>query len=443
MFENHYYTIITYGCQMNEYDSEVMAGLLEGIGYSWTDSLERADLIALNTCCVRESAENKVWGMLGKLKKIKEKRSETLLVLSGCMPQQKNLAQRVRTQYPHLDLIIGTHNRHLLPELIKEVKVKKRKIYAIAEHADFIPEQLPVKRKQSLHAWVPVIFGCDNYCTYCVVPYVRGPERSRPLKHIMSEIYGLVANGFREVTLLGQNVNSYGKNTRDGDFPDLLLRLEEVQGLWRIRFTTSHPKDFSSRLIKVMSSSTKACEHIHLPVQSGSNKILKHMNRGYSREDYLNLVEKIRGKIPGVSLTTDLLVGFPGETSEDFAETLDLVQSVGFDQAYTFIYNPREQTPAAFWSGQVSEAEKSARIQELITVQKEISLAKNKALVGCEVEVLTEAQETRRVDHYMGRTRTNKLVVFAGKQEQIGKLVMVGITAAHLTYLKGQSLNKI
>jgi len=363
------YHIVSYGCQMNDYDSELMAGLLEETGYERVDRPEKADVIVVNTCCVRETAERKVWGLLGTLKRLKRRKPDLVIAVTGCLPQQNGAAENIRRRFPHVDLVIGTHNRHELPRLVEEVRVAREPLCAVWREAGEVIEGLPVRRESKLSAWVPIMFGCDNFCTYCVVPYVRGRERSRRPEDIIREVETLVAQGYREVTLLGQNVNSYGRGLDPPtDFATLLERLDRVEGLWRIRYTTSHPRDFTQRLIDVIANSEKVCEHFHLPVQAGSNRILRRMHRGYTREDYLHLVDGIRAAVPGASITTDIMVGFPGETEEDFQDTLELVRQVQFDQAFTFVYNPRKGTPAARMPDQVPAEVKSRCIQELIAV---------------------------------------------------------------------------
>lgn len=431
--------IITFGCQMNEFDSELMAGLLEGMGYEFTESLREADVVMINTCCVRESAENKIWGLLGHLKRYKRRKPGMIIGISGCLPQQEGMAEDIRRRFPIVDLVLGTHNRYELPRLIDETWEGRGPVDAVWREAKDIPEGLPVRRKSGLRAWVPVIHGCNNFCTYCVVPYVRGRECSRKPEAVLDEVRRLAEAGYREVTLLGQNVNSYGRDLVAGvDFADLLAMLDGVERLWRIRFTTSHPRDFSDKLIEAVARLPKVCEQIHLPAQAGSNRVLHRMNRGYSREYYLELVAKIRAAIPEAALSTDLMVGFPGETREDFADTLDLVRRVQYDQAFTFVYNPRRGTPAAGWPDQVPAGEKSARIQELIRVQKEIGLTRNRAEVGRVLEVLVEGPSATRPELLSGRCRTNKNVVFEGTPELVGTLVQVRIEEAHLTYLSGR-----
>lgn len=432
------YHIVSYGCQMNDYDSELMAGLLEETGYERVDKPEKADVIVVNTCCVRETAERKVWGLLGTLKRLKRRKPDLVIAVTGCLPQQNGAAENIRRRFPHVDLVIGTHNRHELPRLVEEVRVAREPLCAVWREAGEVIEGLPVRRESKLSAWVPIMFGCDNFCTYCVVPYVRGRERSRRPEDIIREVETLVAQGYREVTLLGQNVNSYGRGLDPPtDFATLLERLDRVEGLWRIRYTTSHPRDFTQRLIDVIANSEKVCEHFHLPVQAGSNRILRRMHRGYTREDYLHLVDGIRAAVPGASITTDIMVGFPGETEEDFQDTLELVRQVQFDQAFTFVYNPRKGTPAARMPDQVPAEVKSRRIQELIAVQKEISLAKNRAEQGRVHEILVEGPSETDAARLAGRTRTNKTVVFEGTPAYIGTLVPVEIIEGKLTHLVG------
>lgn len=433
------YYIETWGCQMNEYDSELIAGILESLGYFPARDEKEADLIILNTCCVRQTAENKVYGKLGRLRKLKELKRDLIIGVCGCMPQQKDVAEHIRKRFSHVNLIFGTHNVHRLPELLREVKEERRRTLDVWPQAGKIIEGLPVRRKSGLRAWVPVIHGCNNFCTYCIVPYVRGRERSRLPEDIIAEVEGLAKDGFKEIFLLGQNVNSYGKDlVANIDFADLLYKLNKIKGIKRIRFITSHPRDFNSKLIKAVAECNKVCEHIHLPVQAGSNKVLRKMNRGYSREDYLSLVNKIKEEIPGVGLTTDIMVGFPGETEDDFKDTIDLVEKVRFDGAFTFIYNTRRGTPAARMPEQVPEEEKRKRITKLIEIQNKISLEKNREEEGRMLEVLVEGESKNDPRFISGRTRSNKLVIFPGNIEMEGKLVQVRIIRGELTHLVGE-----
>lgn len=436
---NKFYTINTYGCQMNNHDSEVMAGLLEGMGYLPAGEDEKPDIILINTCCIRETAENKVYGLLGRLRRVKEARPETIIGVGGCMSQQQETAKHIKSRFPHVDLIFGTHNLHELPRMVRQVVEGRGRVMEVLPVQGEVVENLPRRRLSSLKAWVTIMYGCNNYCTYCVVPHVRGRERSRKPGDVVGEVKRLVLEGCREVSLLGQNVNSYGKDLPEQvDFADMLMMLEEVQGLERIRFMTSHPRDFSDQLINTIARLTKVCEHIHLPVQSGSTSILKAMNRGYSSDEYLALVERIKSAINGVALTTDIIVGFPGESEADFKATIDLVKTVEFDNAYTFVYNKRAGTPAADMAGQLDEGEKSRRIQELIGLQNSISLRKNRAEEGRVYELLVDGISKGNSDRNSGRTRTNKLVVFQGNPGQVGQLMPVKITRGTLTHLEGE-----
>lgn len=433
------YLTITYGCQMNEHDSEVMAGILEEMGYRPARSREEADVILINTCCVRETAENKVFGLLGELRKLKMDRPGLLIGVGGCMTQQKDVARKIRERFSHVDLVFGTHNLPRLKELLLQAKEGQQRVVELLDHAGPAPEGLPVKRASGIKAWVVVTYGCNNYCTYCIVPYVRGRECSRRPENILAEIRSLADLGYREVTLLGQNVNSYGRDLPSKvDFAALLEEVNGIAGISRIRFTTSHPRDFTDRLISVIAAGEKICEHVHLPVQAGSNRILRMMNRGYTREDYLRLVEKIRRTIPGVALTTDIMVGFPGETDEDFALTMDLVEEVRFDSAFMFIYNVRPGTPAADFPGQVEDRVKRERIKALIDRQNQITKEINAGEVGKTYQVLVDGQSKTNSQMLGGRTRTNKLVVFPGPLSLVGKFVDVEITKGGLTHLEGR-----
>lgn len=434
------YAIKTFGCQMNEHDSEVLAGMLEGMGYNPTDKLEEAGIILLNTCCVRENAENKVFSFLGRLRRQKVENPDLIIGICGCMPQQEDMSVRIRQLFPHVDLIFGTHNAHRLPELIHRVIESRGPVLEVWPGSRGIIEELPVKRKEGFRAWVTIMYGCNNFCTYCIVPYVRGRERSRRPEDVVSEVARLGSDGFKEVFLLGQNVNSYGKDLESPlDFADLLELLENTAGIDRIRYMTSHPRDFNERLVKTIAHSMKVCEHFHLPVQAGSNHILKKMNRGYTRETYLALVETIKSFIPRATITTDIMVGFPGEGENDFNDTLDLVAQARFDGAYTFIYNTRPGTPAATMEGQVPEAVKKERIQALIKLQNRISFEKNQEEEGQNQEILVEGEGKSGEGLLFGRNRGNKIVVFPGSVKHINEIIPVTITEAHLAHLVGVS----
>jgi len=435
------YLFHIFGCQMNEADAEILAGYLEKIGYSPTALESEADLILLITCCVREHAESKVYGKLGELYSLKEQNPHLILGICGCMPQQEDVAKKLETRFPYLDLVFGTHNLPDFPRLLAEVEATGEAVVEVLGAAGFVAENLPRARRDNLKAWVTIMYGCSNFCTYCIVPYVRGHERSRDIAAILREISDLGSKGYREITLLGQNVNSYGRDLAgQPDFADLLEGIETIPGISRVRYMTSHPRDFTDKLIGVIARSAKVCEHFHLPVQSGSNSVLKAMNRGYSREQYLSLVDKIRSSVPDAVITTDLIVGFPGETEEDFALTLSLLREVRFDAAYTFAYSPRSGTAAADWTEQLSKEEKNARLRHLNDVVNEISLERNLPLLDQVVELLVEGPSRTDPLRLTGRTRGNKLVHFAGDNSLQGKIVDARITKVQTWSLHGELL---
>jgi len=434
-----YYYIITYGCQMNVHDSEMLAGMLEEMGYHQADKMEDADIIILNTCIVRRNAELKVFGKVGSLKPLKRKNPDLIIAVGGCMMQSREAVQELYQKYPQVDLIFGTHNIHHFPELINKVIKRKERVVEVWDQEEGLIPDLPTKREDDYKAWVTIIQGCNNFCSYCIVPYTRGREKSRPFEDIVKEVENLVCSGIKEITLLGQNVNSYGKDLENKyDFADLLIRLDQISGLYRIRYMTSHPRDFSQRLIDVVKNSSRICEHFHLPIQSGSNRILKLMNRGYNREEYLELVSNIREAIPDASITTDLIVGFPGEGEDDFEETLNIVKEIEFDMAFTFIYSPRTGTPAARMKEQVSEEVKKERLQRLMELQNGISLKKNQQLTGKTLEVFIDGASKNNPEMYSGRDRTNKLIIFPRKDQRKGDLVRVKIESAHSFTLTGR-----
>lgn len=433
------YIIKTFGCQMNEHDSEVLAGLLEALGFTPTDKIDSAGIILLNTCCVRETAENKVFSMLGRLRRLKVENPDLIIGVCGCLPQQENMAARIRQLFPHVDLVFGTYNVHQLPDLIARVEESRKTVLEVWAGSPVIKEDLPAKRKTGIRAWLTIMYGCNNFCTYCIVPYVRGRERSRRPEDIVSEAVDLAGRGYKEIVLLGQNVNSYGKDSGSGlDFADLLERLEDVSGIERIRYMTSHPRDFNDKLIKVIAGSEKVCEHFHLPVQAGSNRILKRMGRGYTREEYLNLIAKIRDLIPRATVTTDIMVGFPGEDEDDFNDTMDLVQQARFDSAYTFIYNTRPGTPAAGMEGQVPAEVKKERIQALIRLQNKISLERSIEDIGRTQEILVEGESKKGAGLHYGRNRGNKMVLFPCDKDLTSKIIPVKITTAQIAHLAGE-----
>lgn len=437
--ERKNFFISTFGCQMNEEDSEKLSGMLKTQGYTPTENRDEASIVIFNTCCVRENAENKVFGNLGMLKKQKEKNPDLIIALCGCMMQQKGMADEILKRFPYVDIIFGTHNSYKFPEYLHRVQTDGVQIKEIFDKEAEIVEGVPIDRKSSVKAFVTIMYGCNNFCTYCVVPFVRGRERSRKPEDIIKEIKELVAQGYKEVTLLGQNVNSYGKGLEEEiSFADLLRRINEIDGLERIRFMTSHPKDLNIEVIHAIRDCDKLCEQIHLPVQSGSDAVLKVMNRHYTKEYYLDLAKKIREEIPDVTFTTDIIVGFPGETEEDFLETIDLVKKVQYDSAFTFIYSRRNHTPADRMENQISDDVKHDRFNRLVEVVNEGIVASNKAAEGKVYEVLVEGTSKNDETKLTGRTRNGKLVNFDGCKEMIGKLVNVKIVEAKSFSLVGE-----
>lgn len=436
--KKHFY-IETWGCQMNEEDSEKLSGMLKRVGYTKTENKEDAGIILFNTCCVRENAENKVFGNLGSLKHLKKENPDLIIGICGCMMQQEGMADKILKKFPYVNIVFGTHNAYKFPEYLNRVKTEGVQIKEIFNKETDIVEGLPIDRESNVKAFVTIMYGCNNFCTYCIVPYVRGRERSRKPEDILNEVRELVAQGYKEITLLGQNVNSYGKGLEeDVDFAKLLRMINEIEGLERVRFMTSHPKDLTHDVIMAIKECDKLCEQIHLPVQSGSNSILKKMNRHYTKEYYLDLIKKIKEEIPGVTLTTDIIVGFPGETEEDFQETLELVKEVGYSSAFTFIYSRRNNTPADMMLNQVSEEDKHHRFNRLIAAVNERVIAQNKAEEGNILEVLVEGNSKNDAEKLTGRTRTGRLVNFTGENVNVGELVNVKITRAQNFSLIGE-----
>ena len=428
----------TFGCQMNARDSEKLVGILERIGYVETDT-EEADFVIYNTCTVRENANNKVYGRLGVLQNYKKKNPHMLIGLCGCMMQETVVVEKLKESYRFVDLIFGTHNIYKFAELIVTAMESDSMTIDIWKDTDQIVEDLPVERKYSFKSGVNIMFGCNNFCSYCIVPYVRGRERSREPKEIIREIEQLVADGVVEVMLLGQNVNSYGKNLKEPvTFAQLLEEVEKIEGLERIRFMTSHPKDLSDELIEVMGRSKKICKHLHLPLQSGSSRILKIMNRRYDKEHYLELVDKIRAAVPDIALTTDIIVGFPGETEEDFEETMDVVRKVRYDSAFTFIYSKRTGTPAASMEEQVPEDVIKARFDRLLKEVQKISAEKAEALTGQTLPVLIEEQNEQDASLVTGRLSNNSVVHLPGTADMIGKILDVKLTECRGFYYLGE-----
>lgn len=432
------YFIETYGCQMNEHDSEKISWILENMNYKEAQDITEADFIIYNTCLVRENAELKVYGKIGALKQLKREKPNLMIAICGCMMQREEVRNVITSKHKHVDIIFGTHNIHKLPQLINNHLQTGNTIVDILEDSREIIENIDANRTYSYKAYINIMYGCNNFCTYCIVPYTRGREMSREPENIIKEIEELAKNGCKEITLLGQNVNSYGKTLEyDYSFAELLKDINEIDGIERIRFMTSHPKDLSNDLIHSYATLDKLCGHLHLPVQSGSNKVLKEMNRKYTREDYLSIVYKLKELVPNIAITTDIIVGFPGETEEDFNHTLDLVNEVKFDSAYTFLYSVREGTLAAKMENQIDYKVKHNRFQRLSDTLNEISLDINQKLVGKTVEVLVEDISKNNPDVLTGRTKTSKLVHFKGNKELIGSLVNVKIEDVKTFTLEG------
>ncbi|MGN0361987.1 MAG: tRNA (N6-isopentenyl adenosine(37)-C2)-methylthiotransferase MiaB [Bilifractor sp.] len=435
------FCVVTFGCQMNARDSEKLRGILEEIGYLQSDS-EDADLVIYNTCTVRENANTKVYGRLGKLHSYKKKNPHMMIGLCGCMMQEEHVVQKLKQSYRFVNLIFGTHNIYKLAELISNaLEHPDRMIIDIQQSSDRMVEQLPVDRKYSFKSGVNIMYGCNNFCSYCIVPYVRGREKSREPEDIIHEIEDLVNDGVREVMLLGQNVNSYGKNlSHPISFAELLERIAQIQGLDRIRFMTSHPKDLSDELIAVMAKYPKICRHLHLPLQSGSTRILRDMNRHYTKESYLALVDRIRAAIPDISLTTDIIVGYPGETEEDFQETLDVVRRVRYDSAFTFIYSKRSGTPAAKMENQVPEDVIRDRFDRLLALVQETGRQQSARFLGQDKEVLVEQVNEQDEKLVTGRMDNNIVVHFPGSPDLIGQIVPVHLDECHGFYYMGHAL---
>ncbi|QDY82270.1 tRNA (N6-isopentenyl adenosine(37)-C2)-methylthiotransferase MiaB [Paenibacillus polymyxa] len=435
--EGKHYIVYTFGCQMNEHDSETIKGLLEQMGYQATEDRKEADIILLNTCAIRENAEDKVFGELGHLKHLKTEKPGLLLGVCGCMSQEENVVNRIMQKHGFVDMIFGTHNIHRLPQLVKEALFSKEMVVEVWSKEGDIIENLP-KKREGMRAWVNIMYGCDKFCTYCIVPFTRGKERSRRPEDVIAEVRDLARQGFKEITLLGQNVNAYGKDLKDMNyrFGDLMDDMRKIN-IPRVRFTTSHPRDFDDHLVEVLGKGGNLVEHIHLPVQSGNTDILKKMNRKYTRERVLELAAKIKAAVPHASLTTDIIVGFPGETDEQFEDTLSLVREVGYDFAYTFIYSPREGTPAASMEDNVPMSVKKERLRRLNIAVNQNSLRFNSRLRGEVVEVLVEGESKNDSKVLAGRTRSNKLVHFEGSKDLIGSFVQVKITEPMTFYIKG------
>ncbi len=434
-----FYKILPYGCQMNFSDGERFAGQLERMGYKPAEKMEDADVIILNTCCVRESAEKKIYGKIGEIKHLKQQNPDLILGITGCMSQKDGDA--IFKKAPHVDFVLGTNKMHDLPAVLEEIYTSRGHVTKLAGDYDMPPNVEPAKT-DSLFAYVPIMYGCNNFCTYCIVPYVRGRERSRNPQDIVAEVTKLVENGVKEVMLLGQNVNSYGKDRDDADFADLLAMVDNIKGIERVRYMTSHPRDLTDKVISVIKNSKHICNHFHLPVQYGTDKMIKAMNRGYTIAYYKELIAKIRAQFPDASFTTDLIVGFPGETDEDFAQMIDFLKEIRYDAAYTFLYSKRSGTPAAKMENQVSQELKKERLHKLMDVQNQISLEINETYLGKTVEVLVEGTSKTDKHVYTGHTRNNKIVLWQHQGEKVGDLVHVQITHPQTWVLKGELINQ-
>lgn len=433
-----YYNILTMGCQLNENDSEKIAGMLTEMGYRETDDLECASIFILNTCCVRENAEEKLFGKLGELKKLKQK-NNSIIAICGCMMQEKHIQDKLKQSYPYVDIIFGTHTLHKLPEDLYKVLSKKNKVQDILDIDGEIYEGLPIKRENSKSASVTIMYGCNNFCSYCIVPYVRGRERSRRAEDILNEIRELANEGYKEITLLGQNVNSY-KGENGYGFANLLRDVQKIDGIEIIKFISPHPKDFTDDVIDAIKECDKVSKLIHLPLQSGSTEVLRKMNRKYTKEQYLQLVEKIKSKVPDILFSTDIIVGFPEETEEDFNETLDVVRKVNFEQIFMFIYSRRVGTPADRMTNQVPEEIKHQRFDKLKNLFEEQVELNNKKYIGTVQKILVEGISKNDEKMLTGRTNSNKVVIFEGDKELIGKIINIEIISEHKWFLKGKKI---
>ncbi len=429
----------TYGCQQNVNDTERIRGMLKSAGFGFTDKAEDADIVIYNTCAVRENAEQRVFGRLGILKHIKEQKPDMLIAVCGCMVQQEHITKKIKKVHDHVDLIFGTHALWRMPELLYRTMTETGIVIDIASEDGTISEDIPILRDKNEKAWVSVMYGCNNFCTYCIVPYVRGRQRSRMPNDILNEINCLVKNGTTEISLLGQNVNSYGKDLGlDIDFADLLKMVNDIDGVRRIRFMTSHPKDLSDKLIYTMRDCDKICKHLHLPFQSGSDKVLKQMNRHYTKAQYIAMIDKIKKEIPQITLTTDVIVGFPTETNEDFLETMDIINYVRYDSIFSFIYSRREGTPAAKLDFVLTDEEIHKNFDELLRVQNQICKEKNLEYEGRTELVLADGISKTDSSLMSGRTDGGKIVNFTGTPDMIGKYINVKITEAKQWSLRGE-----
>ncbi len=442
------YNILTMGCQLNENDSEKICGMLENMGYSKTENVKEADIALFNTCCVRENAEERLFGKIGELKKLKEEKG-IIIAIGGCMMQEKHITDKIKQSYPYVDIIFGTHTLYKFPEDLYKAIEEKRKIEDVIDIDGEIYEGLPIKRDSKIKASVTIMNGCNNFCTYCIVPYVRGRERSRSPRDIINEVEELAKEGYKEITLLGQNVNSYLRVEREKNIPfeeydgvhsfaTLLEAINKIDGIERIRFVSPHPKDFTDDVIEAIAKCDKVCKLIHLPLQSGSTRVLKAMNRKYTKEQFLELVDKMKAKIPNLTLSTDIIVGFPGETEEEFEDTLDVVRKVNFEQVYMFIYSRRVGTPGDRMENQIPEEIKHERFNRLKDLVEGGIEENNKKYIGTYQKVLVEGESKNNKDMLTGRTDSNKVVVFEGSKDLINKIVDLKILSEHMWYLKGK-----
>lgn len=441
-FKNKKYCVVTYGCQMNLHESEKISGILSGMGMSAVNEPENADVVVFNTCCIRDTAERRALGNIGKMKELKKKNKNLLIVVTGCMTQQNGFAENMKERYQYVDVILGTHNISDLENQIRIRLEKKKRVAAVIDTDGYIDDETtPVTRTSFPNAWVNINYGCNNFCTYCIVPYVRGRERSRDMKSIISECEKLINDGYKEITLLGQNVNSYGNDVPDENvnFANLLREVAKIDGKFRIRFMTSHPKDLTEDVVKAIRDNDKICNNIHLPIQAGSNSVLKNMNRRYTREHYLGLIDMIRRYLPDCGITTDIMVGFPYETEEDFLDTMDIVEKVRFSTAFTFIYSVRKGTKAAEMP-QIPYEIKQNRIKRLIARQNEITEEISKDYVGNVYEILVEGMQEKKTGYVVGRTESGRLVSAKGDESMIGEFKNVKITAVKNAHLLGEIL---
>ncbi len=434
---DRYYHIVTYGCQMNVHDSERIAGMLTELGYVASDSMDKADIVVFNTCCIRENAENHAYGNIGMLKKLKAAKRDMIIAVGGCMPQQIGKADVLHKKFPYVDVIFGTHNLGRLKDYIRQKQLGKKTVVEIYEKEGEIEEDDRPLRTSYPNAWINIMYGCNNFCSYCVVPYVRGRERSRLAENVISEARALVNEGYRELTLLGQNVNSYGNSGGGMTFPELLSGIAAIDGKFRLRFMTSHPKDFSEELARVVAENPEICRCIHLPVQSGSDRILRAMNRKYTSSEYLKKIEILKKYVPDCAVTTDLIVGFPGETDEDFKDTLRLVNEVGYSSAFTFVYSKRDGTVAARMENQVPEEVSKARIMELVALVNSLTRSQSEKYVGKTCEILCEGYDDKR-GLYLGRDEFGRMGYFKSQRDMTGEFVNLRIDEANGVSLMGE-----